>query len=54
MRPCQKKHALRKIESYQATIDKINITVKEQQKRVQCFQGLINQLRAVINDTEDD
>jgi hypothetical protein len=54
MRPCQKDHALRKIKSYQDTIDKCNINIKDQRKRIDCFQGLINQLRAVINDDSDD
>jgi hypothetical protein len=53
MRPCQKKHFLRKIDSYQDSINRCYINIKEQKKRVDCFQGLINQLRAVLDDKDD-
>jgi peptidoglycan hydrolase CwlO-like protein len=54
MRPCQKKHFIQKIDSYQESINKCNINIEDQRKRIDCFQGLINQLRAVINDDTDD
>lgn len=54
MRPCQKKHYTQKIKSYQTTIDKCNVNIEDQRKRIDCFQGLINQLRAVINDDSDE
>jgi hypothetical protein len=54
MRPCQKTHYLRKIDSYQTVINKCNVNIEDQRKRIDCFQGLINQLRAVINDDSDE
>lgn len=53
MRPCQKQHFLRKIDSYQESIDKCTINIEDQRKRINCFQGLINQLRAVVEDAEN-
>lgn len=54
MRPCQREHYLRKLDSYQEHIDKSLITIEEQKKRIGCFQGLINQLKATLRDVKDE
>lgn len=61
MRPCQKEHYLRKLDSYQEKINQSLITIEEQKKRIECFQGLINQLKSVLlvvsektGDVEDE
>ena len=50
MRTCQKEHFMKKLDGYQKSIDNCNITIEDQKKRIMCFQGLINQLREVLDN----
>jgi peptidoglycan hydrolase CwlO-like protein len=54
MRPCQRKHFQAKLADYQNSIDKACITIEDQKKRISCFQGLINQLKDVMKEEDDD
>ncbi len=67
MRPCQKRHFLRKRIAYEASIEMANrkITdirnanvdqkaIDEQRKRIACFQGLIRQLDLMLDEDKDE
>lgn len=50
MTECQKKQQRRKIRSYESQAREALKLMKEQEQRVQFFQGLISQLREAMKD----
>lgn len=54
MNSCQKKHLLRKVYSYENKIDDCMEIIDEQNKRIEIFQGLINQLAVTIKASVHD
>lgn len=50
MTECQKKQQLRKLRSYECQAREAQKQMKEQEQRVQFFQGLISQLREAMKE----